>query len=212
MSGPTILAADTFGRTSTSGWGTAPTGGAWTVASGAANLTVAGGVGKMTLAKGVTRVASLTSVTALNSNTLLDVTVEQQPVGGGGLALVTARKSAGGEYRLRLSLNANNTVAVSITRVVGTTETVLGTVTATGVSTTSTLRARFQVQGTSTTTLTGSVWNASGSEPATPTITRTDSTASLQTAGSPALTGYLASTVSNGPITLDFDNLSVTSN
>src|SRR5690349_21526275 len=46
------IAADDFGRTTAEGWGTAPTGGAWSVRGGAASdYTVAGGTASMTTRK-----------------------------------------------------------------------------------------------------------------------------------------------------------------
>ena len=55
----TVLAADAFGRTTTGGWGSADTGGAWTPVSGASSFSVAPGGGRIVLgAAGQTRVAS----------------------------------------------------------------------------------------------------------------------------------------------------------
>ena len=41
------MAADAFNRSVTNGWGTADTGGAWTVGSTASNYGVSGGAGTM---------------------------------------------------------------------------------------------------------------------------------------------------------------------
>ena len=46
---PRVLAADSFTRSVTGGWGTADTGGAWTASGGASSASVAGGTGLLRL-------------------------------------------------------------------------------------------------------------------------------------------------------------------
>ena len=51
------------------------------------------------------------------------------------------------------------------------------------------------------------LWPASGTEPSTWLVSRTDSTAALQVAGSVGLRAYSSSTTTNNPITVAFDSL-----
>ncbi|MCZ2858120.1 hypothetical protein, partial [Blastococcus sp. VKM Ac-2987] len=54
-----------------------------------------------------------------------------------------------------------------------------------------------------------SVWAAGSAEPATPTLTRTDSTASLQAPGGVSLGGYLSGSAT-APVDVRFTEVRVT--
>ena len=74
------------------------------------------------------------------------------------------------------------------------------------------LHVRVQVSGSGpTSTLTGRVWTAGTTEPTTNQITVTDAEPALQVAGSIGIQGYLSSSVTNAPVVLSVDNLTVTS-
>jgi hypothetical protein len=117
------------------------------------------------------------------------------------------------EYRARLRFLANGTVGLAITRLSGTSsEALVGSeVLVPGLTYTpgQVLRVRLQVSGTGTTTLAASVWVDGATEPATPTITRTDTTASLQASGSVGLSAYLSSSAT-APVAVRFSSFSAT--
>src|SRR5690606_38604593 len=71
------------------------------------------------------------------------------------------------------------------------------------------MRLRLQVSGTSPTTVRAKVWKGGTDEPSAWTLSRTDATASLQTAGGVGLAVYLAGSATNGPIRGRFDDLLV---
>jgi hypothetical protein len=74
----------------------------------------------------------------------------------------------------------------------------------------SALQVRIKTWGTGTTQLAATVWAAGTPEPATPTLTRTDSTASLQASGGLAVSAYLSGTATT-PVAVRFTGYSVTS-
>jgi len=80
--------------------------------------------------------------------------------------------------------------------------TAAGTVTAGGV-----IHIRMQITGTGPTSLSFKTWNGAAGEPATWTGTTTDSSAAIQSPGSPGLQGFLSSGVTNGPVTASVGEL-----
>jgi len=70
---------------------------------------------------------------------------------------------------------------------------------------------RLQVTGTSPTTVRAKVWGGSQTEPSGWTLTTTDSTAALQTAGSVGLGFYIGGSSTGVPRTVTFDEYKVTS-
>jgi PKD repeat protein len=71
------------------------------------------------------------------------------------------------------------------------------------------LQVRLQVVGTSPTTIRSKVWKAGTTEPSAWQLTTTDSTASLQGAGSVGLSTYIAGSATTVPLTTTFDDYSV---
>ncbi len=211
----TALAADAFGRTSSAGWGTADTGGAWTTSNTTSTYTVGSGVGSMRMAAaGSGTWARLNGVSSSATDSTVTLTTDKVGTGGGiYLNVVGRRISAGSEYTGRVKLLANNSVGIAVTRVVSGTETVLGGETVlSGVTYAAgtQLKVRLQVEGTGTTTLRLKVWPATGTEPATWQVVRTDTTAALQAAGAVSLKAYLSSTATNAPVVARFDDYTVT--
>jgi hypothetical protein len=72
-----------------------------------------------------------------------------------------------------------------------------------------TLLVRLRVSGQGTTTLAAKVWAAGAPEPGAWVLTATDSTASLQAAGSPGLYAYSHGSESGDPVTIYWDALEV---
>ena len=211
--GPVVIAADTFARTTTNGWGTAETGGSWTPAP-SGNLSTAAGTGRLRIATaGTGPSANLAGVSAANVDGLLDFTADKVATGGGLYVNLAVRRIGTQEYRAKVRLVADGSVQLILTRLSGTAETTLGSTSVSGVAFApgTMLRTRFLVRSSSSTTtaLSAKIWIAGSAEPAAFQLSRNDSTAGLQGAGSFGIQGYLSSTSTNAPVVVSVDNLSL---
>ena len=209
-----LYVADTFTRTIASGgWGTADTGGAWSV-SPASTFSVNGGLGRINLAApGSGPAGFLSTVSKANLNVLFDASVDKVATGGGAMVNLIVRHVGTTDYRYKVRFMADGTVHLVISKVVSSTETTLREVVVPGLTFTRAPRCAhgLQISGNGTTTLTGRVWTAGTTEPATNQITVTDAEPALQAAGSIGIQGYLSSSATNAPVVLSVDNLTVTS-
>ena len=208
------LASDAFTRTVTGGWGSADAGGVWTTSGASSNFAVTGGVGTMKMpTAGYGPSAMLNSVSSSATDLTITMSSDKVATGNGIYISAIGRHTAGGDYRGKARVQANGAVAVSVSSVVGGTETLLGgkevVVSGLTYSVGTKLRMRLQVQGTTTTTIRVKVWDASTAEPTAWLISQTDSTAALQGAGSVGLMTYLSGSATNPPVTVSFDDLSV---
>ncbi|MFC6713178.1 PKD domain-containing protein [Branchiibius cervicis] len=209
---PADIATDTFTRTTTNGWGTADKGGAWTLSGTASKFATNGNIGTMTATgPGNGQTAYLNGVSAADINWVLDTSVPTVATGGGYYITLMGRHTSTGEYRLKLLYQSTGSVQLLLTKVVSGTETSIKTVSVAGLTYTGgdVLRIRFTIKGSA---LTGTVWKATGTEPTSPQLTASDSTAALQPAGSIALQSYLSGSVTNAPVMFSYDNLSVKPN
>lgn len=208
----TEYATDAFARTSTGSLGVADVGGAWTVTGSTAYYSVGSGTAKMAMTKaGSGPTAYLSSVSARDTNSTVDVSLSSAPTGGGVYLALTSRRIGTSEYRLRLRLLPTSTT-LSINKIENGTETVIKTVTISGLTYAvgTSLRMRFMVSGSGTTNLSGKVWKIGAVEPTAYQVTTTDTTSLLQAAGAVGLQAYLsAATGTTAPITASFDNVSV---
>ncbi|KQS68792.1 PKD domain-containing protein [Modestobacter sp. Leaf380] len=202
---PTVRAADAFGRTVTGALGTADTGGAWTPSFGAARLSVTPGTAQLALTSPTNQTgAFLAGVSSSAVDLRTTVSLSGAVTGGGTTVYVTGRRvGLNQEYRLRLRFQSNGAVGVAVTRLSGSaTEVVLGNEVTlpTRYTAGQVLQVALTVTGTGTTTVSGSVWAEGASAPTTPTLTRTDTTASLQAPGGVALTAYLSGSATSGTV------------
>lgn len=207
-----VLAADTFSRSTASGWGAAETGGNWTVSSNA-NFAVNGNFGTMKLATaGSSVVATLNGVSGKNVEISADVALDKLANGNGVAEQLISRRTSGGEYRLQALTYPSGRVEVSLRKVVNGAETVLATQTVPGLTVTAadTLSLKFQVTG-DTPVLTGKVWKAGTAEPAATQVTFTDATSPLAGPGTVGLRGYLSGSATNVPVTIKVDRFQVVS-
>ncbi|WP_197680538.1 PKD domain-containing protein [Microlunatus sagamiharensis] len=209
-----VVAADGFGRTG-SRWGTADTGGAWTD-SGASFFSTDGSKGVITTKSGSGPVASLNSVSVLDSSTTVQFSLDKLPNGtssGGYYFTLGSRKQGTSMYRLKTRVTPAGGVQLITYEVVSGTETTLKTQTISGLTYTpgDVLNMRFDISGTGTTTLAGKVWRAGTQEPASAQLTGTSTRSELQSAGSPEVKGYLASSSTAVPVA-SVDNYKVTRN
>lgn len=203
-----VYASDAFTRTTTNGWGAATSGGAWTVSSTPSNFAVADGVGTVTLAAaGTGRSVWLGAVSRTDSDTAVTVSFDKVATGFGDFASVIGRRVATNqEYRARLRVSGTSAYLALVRLSGSSTETLIGPETKLGLvyAAGSKITVRLQVTGTGVTQLQAKAWLAGAAEPATWTVTGTDTTAALQAAGAVGLHTQLSSSVTNAPVVTSF--------
>ena len=146
-----VLAADQFSRTTTTGWGTADTGGAWTFSGTAATPSVTGGAGVMRLAtKGGTTTAALAAVSATELDATVDVTLDKAFAGGSIQFSLVGRRVGANDYRAKLVWLSANRINLQLIRNVAGTSTTLRSVVINGLTFqgNDTLRLHFTLTGT----------------------------------------------------------------
>ena len=160
----------------------------------ASSYSVNGSAGRIAVGIGQTRSASVATGTAADVDTVMDVSLEQSPTGGGIYLSSVARKVGTSEYRIRVKLQPTTT-NLQLNRVVNGVTTVFASVTIPEVYTAgSVMHVRFRVTGAATTALSGKVWFDGASEPAGWTIQGTDSTGALQDPGRVGIDAYVSGT------------------
>jgi hypothetical protein len=153
---------------------------------------------------GTTSNAWLTSLSSTDTETTVTLAANKVGTGGGTYLAVQGRRiSSSVDYRARLRLLSNNTVAISLlSENAGTEKILAGEKVLSGVTVTpgEQFDVDLQVTGTSPTTLNLNVWPASQAEPAGWQLTATDSTPVLQAAGSVGIWSYLSGSATNAPV------------
>ncbi|MGN6427593.1 MAG: PKD domain-containing protein [Leifsonia sp.] len=203
----TALAADAFGRTVANGWGTADSGGAWTLSGTAANFSVGNGVGAIAIPIGQTRTARLGSVSSAATDVQASFTVDKAATGGGQFAGVIGRQVGSTAFIGRAWIKAGGAVQVQILEG-GTTIKALNIA---GLTWTPgmVLNVRMTTVGDgTTTTLNAKVWDASQAEPTAWQATATSTTAAMQAAGSVGIASYISGSATDATTTLSVDNFS----
>ena len=206
---PGAIAADDFERTVAGGWGSAQTGGTWTLTTAASNFAVSGGTGRMSMVPGTGPSAYLSSTSALNADLRTTFSFDKPGSGGGIYASLVGRRAGTYDYRVKVRATATDTTAYLVRTVAGA-ETLLTTVPLSGVvvSAGGSLNVRLLLSGASPTSLSAKVWPAGASEPAGWTTTTTDATASLQAPGAVGVYAYLSASATNGTMTISLPSFS----
>ncbi|MCF7553846.1 LamG domain-containing protein [Pseudonocardia sp. WMMC193] len=208
---PTAYATDTFSRTVTGGFGSADTGGAWTLSAAGTSYSVSGGTGKISVAASKQLAAYLNGVSQSDTELTATVSVDKVQTSNGTTVSLIGRKVGNDDYRAKLRFASNGTLVLNVSKVVGGTETQLGgTVTVPGTTFTAgtPIKIKVQVTGTGTTTVSAKAWAAAAAaEPAAWQLTVTDTATSLQAPGSVGVMGYLSGSATNGPIVVSVDDL-----
>ncbi|MFT4009802.1 MAG: PKD domain-containing protein [Nocardioidaceae bacterium] len=212
----TTLASDDFTRSVTSAWGAATLGGTWVRTGTAANYSVDGSTGVMNMAAGGQTSSMRLPLSVADSDTTVKMKISAIPNAGTNTIVVGSRSpnsTAQTGYRARLRLASTGTLTLQLLASVNNVDSVVAAQ-ALPSSTTLTpdayINVRFQTEGTSPTTLRARAWLAGTTEPSTWQVTGTDSTASLQTTGGPYLGAYVSGSATNIPLTVTFDDLTVT--
>ncbi|MDT0167193.1 PKD domain-containing protein, partial [Actinotalea sp. AC32] len=205
------VARDDFARDVVGGWGTATTGGAWTLAGPASAFSTADGQGRMTLARPGAGVASSLDVAVLDTD--VRVTVAATPVadGGGTYVSVAGRRTTAGDQRAKVRVGADGAVTLQLTSVSGGSETTLAGARVPGLllAAGERLHVRLQLTGTAPTTLRARVWAEGTDEPTSWQVSATDETSGLQQAGGVALVAYVSGSATTTPVLVAFDDLAV---
>ncbi len=202
------VAADTFSRNTSSGWGAAETGGNWVLSGGNANFATADGVGTMKLGTNSTLTAALDSATAGDTVVTLDSSLDKVPNGSGVVVKLLARKSGNTFYALKVIYRADGTLHLAEGYTINNTETVIKEVAVSNLTYApgTKLRAKFTVTGNSPATLTGKIWAVGTTEPAANQISVTTSGSGVGATGGVGIRAGATSNVTTVPVTLSLDN------
>ena len=190
------VAADTFARTITGGWGSADTGGAWTLSTASA-YSVASGVGSVAVPGGsVQRLAYLGSTSVRDVDIKVDTTFGTIS-SGSHLQYVLARRQSTGTY-LRLGLVAGGGKLLIRGQTSAGSNLFADTDTGLGFAAGTSYSLRVQLSGASPTTIRMRAWKTGTTEPTTWKV-QTTSSSGPQTAGAIGLrqlnTGSTATTI-----------------
>ncbi len=207
------LAADAFGRTLTSGWGSADAGGPWTIGT-ASKYSVSAGLGRTVVTAGQTNSAMLPAVSSTDSDLRVTTSVDKLPTGGGVYVGIIGRHTGTNlEYQARVKVRPDGSVGLSLLSLPGsaTVSTLKAEITVPGAATANSaaVKVRLQVVGVTPTTIRAKAWSATGTEPAAWQLTATDSLAGLQAPGSVGMNAYLSSSSTVTPVTTRFGDFSV---
>jgi PKD repeat protein len=207
---PPVLASDGFGRTVTSGLGTADVGGAWS--TNGSSFAVNNGQGVVTVSTaGQGPWAQLAGVSSTATDLTAGVRMDKLVNTGAAYFGVIGRRIGAADYRLKVKVEANGSVTAYAIRSSGG-ETTLASLLIPGSTYTAgaRLNTRIQVIGTAPTTVRARVWLSTAPEPTTWQVTATDSTAALQSPGSVGLFTYISGASSNTPWVFRFDDFLAT--
>ncbi|MEV7528554.1 PKD domain-containing protein [Agrococcus sediminis] len=203
----TVVAADTFQRTVTGGWGSADTGGAWSATGGAAAYSVSGGAGVVVLAPSQTREARL-GVSTTEADITVRVSSDVASAGGTASASIVGRLIGSATYSARLRFEPNGVLRLYLLRnevALGGGSYVLPGAYVPGEA----IMVRLSVRGTSPTTLGAMIWRASSPAPATWQLQATDSTSGLQAAGTLTVKSSVSASSSVATTRLRYDDYRV---
>ena len=209
------LAADTFERSVSNGWGSATAGGAWSVSGSSSLYAVTGGTGRIQLPAGSGGTARLPGFSATGIDLRSTVAVDKLPSSGNVYLTIQGRRIATtGAYASKVIISSVGKVTIQIVRVDqnGGNEIVVQSSAVVPVTYTAGTRliVRIRTTGTSPTLIETKAWPEGTTEPSAWQRSATDSTAALQGAGGIAMTGYLSGGVANAPVTLSVDDLTAT--
>nr|MCW2727098.1 domain containing protein [Aeromicrobium sp.] len=206
-----VLARDTFERTSSSGWGSAETGGPWTVTGAASRYTVASGAGTLTNSTaGGALEAALAGVSSSATEVRADLSWDRTSAAGALYTPVTSRRvNARSSYAAKVVVPAAGRFSLQLVRRVDNAETTVASV---ALPLTQVARTRYSVATQAVTsggrtTLRAKLWPSGTAEPAWQ-VTATDTTAALQGPGGIAVGSYMSSSAT-APVATTVDEVRV---
>jgi PKD repeat protein len=213
LSGATVYAADSFGRTIANGWSNAEIGGTYTLLNSNTSYSVGSGLGSMSVNNaGGQRAAFLDQISVQDVDLSYGFTVYKAPAGGSYWVYAVARRSGTNEYHIKVRMLTDGRVGIQASKVINNAETPIGSeVIVSGLTLTpgALIRIHAQVVGNGSTAFFINARADGQSEPAGWQYTSGDTTAALQSPGSVGLRSYLGSSVSTAPVMFSFDDFSV---
>ncbi len=210
-----VIAVDSFSRSSSTGWGLAEKGGAYTHlwgASAANDFSADGSTGLLTLSSGGTaREANLNGISVLDSVSEVTVSFDTLANANSFMRLQTRMVNNNTTYRATYQVSSNGIANGFVDRLANGSWAKVGQTASLGIQLqpNTDYRLKVQTSGTNPTTISMKIWPTSGSEPTGWQHIVTDSTPELQVAGGVGVRVNLAGAVSNTPIQYRFDDLSV---
>ena len=193
-----VVVQDDFARTAPASWGSAPTGGLYTL-SAPEYFSTDGQSGVAAPPRpGSSLTATLGSVSSLNVNATTTVAVDALPEAGNGLSVGVQLRSAGLTfYQSTLRLSPEGRLLVGIYRVNGDTSkqtTLVNEIAvAEGVAAQTEITLEFQATGTEKVDLAARAWTAGSPKPEWQSVASDSSTARIPAAGGVGLWTYLSS-------------------
>jgi hypothetical protein len=214
---------DTFTRSVTDGWGSATTGGAWTLIGTASEFDVTGTTGTMVLsAAPQEKRAKLAGTSERDITITVTGQTDKLAVGGSQAFGIIAHGSSDelNRYIISLTAQTNATMRINVAKLVAGAATTLSDVTVSGLTHVAATNYKLKVKLTQVlisvspdvygTRIEAKAWLASGSEPGSYLVTVDDSTVTLLTAGYIGLRVALSGSATNAPVLVTFDDLVTT--
>ncbi len=211
---PTIYATDTFSRVVNGGWGKATTGGTWGLTPATAPWAVNGSAGTVTAVKGQNVIAGIVPRTTTDAE--LSITFSSTALSSAQpkFAFIVRNVNSSHQYQARVRVTAAGAILVAMTRLSGTTYTLVGPeMTLPGITYApgKALRIRADADGIAPTALRVRVWLASAVEPVAWNIVTTDNDPTLQAPGSFGVLAIPQAGVTGSKAAFTFDDLVITS-
>jgi len=153
--------------------------------------------------------AFLGQTTSSSVDVAATLRINKIPNVGGGYFGVVGRRVGSDDYRLKVKVAPDSTLTLYTTKIVGGVETTLQVTTLTGPRYTADtkLHTRLQVTGTGTASVQAKAWLSDAIDPSSWQLSSTDSTGSLQTAGSVGVHAYVSSSATNPGWVVHVDDL-----
>jgi PKD repeat protein len=200
--GPSVLAADTFDRTVTSGWGAASPGGSWSVRGWpATSFSVGGSAGRMATLSGQSLYADLQAVKSQRSRVTGEFSVDK--LADGMYVALVGRQVGSDSYVARVVVSANGQARLYLLQNFNPLASALLVPNVT-IAPDVKYRLSIETAGVNPTRVSAKLWKATDAEPGWQR-TATNSLASLQAPGQVGLFDYLPSSASgSSPVTLSW--------
>ena len=208
---------DSFDRSTTAGWGTASTGGDWTVDWGRNAYSTLDSKGRVALA-GARSSASIHSPVIDSTATESQVDLSMDALAGGNGAYITyvGRQTDSGRYQTEFRVASDGTVTMTVAKRVDGTETVLGTAPVGTYKPGEALHLRLALDGAdasasqinASTAVRARAW-IGDTEPSAWQVDTTDDDAALAAPGSVGLMTYVSASAGGETVNLDVDSVKV---
>lgn len=203
----THIVSDSFTREIADGWGTADTGGAWTVDGTAANWDVTGGVGTIVPAAGSSYTAYLGTVSETDVSARLKASVDKDWADGlMNVAIILRRVDANNLIMGYVQLNTTGSINLRIRKILAGVSSVVSTAYDFGLSLEVGQEFMIQMQADGT-AMRLKAWLATEPEPSEYQLETSITDSALQAAGSVGIRVFLDGSGTNHPVTYSIDDL-----